>query len=52
MHIQPLYLDYQRIGGSVSECLFENGLCLPSGTAMKDRDIDRIITIIRDCWPM
>lgn len=34
------------VGGSVAESLFENGLCLPSGTAMNKDDLDRIIEII------
>ncbi len=34
------------IGGEVAEDLFMRGLCLPSGTAMKEEDLNRIITII------
>ena len=34
------------IGESVSERLFEKGLCLPSGTAMTNGDLDRIIKSI------
>jgi dTDP-4-amino-4,6-dideoxygalactose transaminase len=33
----------------VAEDLFGLGLCLPSGTAMTDSDLDRIISIIRNC---
>jgi len=36
------------VGGTVSEDLFERGLCLPSGTAMTNDDLDRVIeTVIR-----
>jgi len=35
------------VGGSVSEYLFERGLCLPSGTQMTAEDLDRIVSIIR-----
>ena len=38
-----------RIGESVSERLLEKGLCLPSGTAMTDGDLDRVIEIILNC---
>ena len=50
MHLQPLYLGYEIIGGEVSERIFKDGLCLPSGTAMTDEDIDRIVSIVRKCW--
>jgi len=46
MHLQPLYKDYKVYGGNVSESLFENGLCLPSGTSLKLADQDRIIEIV------
>lgn len=37
------------VGGAVAEDLFNRGLCLPSGTAMTDNDIDRIIAVINKC---
>ena len=39
----------RMIGGSVSEEFFAQGLCLPSGTAMTDYDMDRVIEIILKC---
>jgi len=37
------------VGGEVAEDLFERGLCLPSGTAMTNGNLDRVIdTIIKD----
>lgn len=50
MHLQPLYKGYEIIGGEVSEKIFKNGICLPSGTAMGPEDLQRIISIIRNCW--
>ena len=50
MHPQPLFKDHQIVGGRVSEELFEKGLCLPSGTAMSDGDLERILEIIANCW--
>ncbi|MFH0730647.1 MAG: aminotransferase class I/II-fold pyridoxal phosphate-dependent enzyme [Pseudomonadota bacterium] len=35
------------VGGAVSEDLFARGLCLPSGTAMKEADLDRVVRIVR-----
>lgn len=46
MHLQPLYKNYKVIGGKVSESLFDNGLCLPSGTSLEIADQDRIIEIV------
>ena len=37
------------IGESVSERLFEKGLCLPSETAMTEEDIDKVVEVIRGC---
>lgn len=34
------------VGGEVAEDLFERGLCLPSGTAMTDGDLDRVIETV------
>lgn len=36
-------------GRTVSETLFDQGLCLPSGTAMTERDINAVADVIRDC---
>ncbi len=38
---------YSSVGGKVSEELFEKGLCLPSGTAMSEEDLERVIKTIR-----
>jgi dTDP-4-amino-4,6-dideoxygalactose transaminase len=51
MHMQPLYKDYNIVGGCVSEKLFTNGLCLPSGTNMTEKDLERITSVVRGCWP-
>jgi dTDP-4-amino-4,6-dideoxygalactose transaminase len=39
----------RMVGGKVSEDLFERGLCLPSGTAMTDGDLDWVVKVIRGC---
>ncbi len=49
MHLQPVFSGYEVIGGKVSEKLFENGLCLPSGTAMDKDDIKRVVSVIKRC---
>ena len=50
MHLQPVYQDRQApmYGGTVSEELFRDGLCLPSGVGMTDDEIDRVCDIVRE----
>ena len=37
------------VGGEVAEDLFNRGICLPSGTAMTEQDLDRVIRVIFSC---
>lgn len=46
MHLQPIFRDAPYYGGSVAEGLFNNGLCLPSGSNMTDVEKDRIASAI------
>lgn len=46
MHMQPVFAGATSIGGKVAEEIFEQGLCLPSGTAMSDGDVDRIAALV------
>lgn len=47
MHMQPVFADSPYYGGKVAEELFENGLCLPSGSSLTDVDRERIRQVIR-----
>jgi len=47
MHLQPVFQDCETVGGSVAEALFRDGLCLPSGTAMSEADLARVVGVIR-----
>ena len=42
MHLQPIFNDSPYYGENVAETLFENGLCLPSGSNLTDADRERI----------
>ncbi|WP_298392021.1 aminotransferase class I/II-fold pyridoxal phosphate-dependent enzyme [Flavobacterium sp.] len=42
MHLQPVFKDAPYYGGTVSEDLFTNGLCLPSGSNLTDEERERI----------
>jgi len=46
MHLQPVFHDEAYFGGKVAERLFNNGLCLPSGSNLTDRDRERIEKVI------
>jgi dTDP-4-amino-4,6-dideoxygalactose transaminase len=48
MHLQPVFKKCRIQGGGVSEDLFRRGLCLPSGTQMTEKDLDRVASVIRD----
>ena len=48
MHLQPVFKNAPYYGGSVSEELFNNGLCLPSGSNMNSDDITRIKSVLFD----
>lgn len=50
MHMQPFFEKYDYIGESVSEKLFESGVCLPSDTKMTETDLERICKIIKGLW--
>jgi len=43
MHLQPLYKDCKSWQNGISDQLFENGLCLPSGSNLTNADLERII---------
>jgi dTDP-4-amino-4,6-dideoxygalactose transaminase len=46
MHLQPIFEKYPYYGTTVSETLFENGLCLPSGSNLTEDDRNRIKRVI------
>jgi dTDP-4-amino-4,6-dideoxygalactose transaminase len=46
LHQQPVFQGTRLYGTGVSDLIFNDGLCLPSGTALTDSDLDRICSII------
>jgi len=46
MHLQPVFKDAVSFTNGVSEQLFNQGLCLPSGSNLTQHDLDRILQII------
>jgi dTDP-4-amino-4,6-dideoxygalactose transaminase len=49
LHLQPVFSDCDCFGGEVAVALFEQGLCLPSGSSLTIADLDRIVEVIRQC---
>lgn len=47
MHMQPVFAGTRVFGGAVSERLFRDGLCLPSGSSLSPDEQDRVISIVR-----
>ena len=48
MHLQPVYKNNPRYVNGVSESLFEQGLCLPSGPCVTDEDVAYIVQEIKN----
>ena len=38
MHLQPIFKEYPYYGSNIAQSLFENGLCLPSGSNLTDME--------------
>jgi len=47
LHQQVLYRDVPVFGGGVGDRIFAQGLCLPSGSAMTDDDLQRVADVVR-----
>ncbi len=45
MHMQPIFKDHPSYLNGISESLFENGLCLPSGTNLTLDEFERIAQV-------
>jgi len=50
MHLQPVFAGTRCYGGAVAGKLFENGLCLPSGSNLSENDLQRVIEVVRRCF--
>ncbi|MGV0978553.1 DegT/DnrJ/EryC1/StrS family aminotransferase [Empedobacter falsenii] len=50
MHMQPVFADAPYYGGKVAEELFENGLCLPSGSNLTDMERERITAKVKEVF--
>ena len=51
LHMQPVFDGCEAVGGAVSEKLFSQGLCLPSGSSMTEEDCLRVVDVVRGVFP-
>lgn len=50
MHLQPVFENTPYYGEKVAEELFNNGLCLPSGSSLTDEDRERIKKVVAESF--
>jgi dTDP-4-amino-4,6-dideoxygalactose transaminase len=50
MHLQPLFASCRVIGGTVAAQIFEQGLCLPSGSGLTHAEQDEVIAELRSAF--
>lgn len=50
MHMQPVYEGTKFYGSGVCEKLFEQGLCLPSGSNLTEEEFDRIFHALSEIF--
>ncbi|TJX13948.1 aminotransferase class I/II-fold pyridoxal phosphate-dependent enzyme [Tissierella creatinini] len=50
LHMQPVFAQYDYVGGKVAEDIFDRGVCLPSDTKMTEEDLTRVCSVIRSLW--
>lgn len=47
LHTQPIFKDYPKYINGISESLFQNGLCLPSGSSLKQDERNQIVEVLK-----
>ncbi|GAA0720800.1 DegT/DnrJ/EryC1/StrS family aminotransferase [Aquimarina litoralis] len=48
MHLQPVFADCDAYLNGISNDLFDRGLCLPSGSNLREEDLFRIVSVIKN----
>lgn len=47
LHLQPLFRGALYVGGNTAEELFKKGLCLPSGTDLREEQLEKIVLCLK-----
>ena len=50
MHLQPVFKDFPFYGRGIAQELFEDGLCLPSGSNLTTVDLERVVNCLRQIY--
>ncbi len=50
LHLQPVFAEYESVGGAVASDLFARGLCLPSGSNLTYEDLTRVVDAFLDVY--
>jgi dTDP-4-amino-4,6-dideoxygalactose transaminase len=50
MHLQPVFAGMPYYGGKVAETLFEQGLCLPSGSLLSEGEFERVFAKLEEIF--
>jgi dTDP-4-amino-4,6-dideoxygalactose transaminase len=50
MHSQPIFANLSFYGDGTADFLFEQGLCLPSGSNMTETDLQRVVDCVHSCF--
>jgi dTDP-4-amino-4,6-dideoxygalactose transaminase len=50
MHMQPVFSNYPYYGTKIAETLFDNGLCLPSGSNLSIKHRERIANVVKSIF--
>jgi pyridoxal phosphate-dependent aminotransferase EpsN len=47
MHRQPVFAEFEVVGGEIADDLFERGLCLPSSSNLTPEQVERVVDAVR-----
>lgn len=50
MHLQPIFKDYPFYGSGIAQQLFDDGLCLPSGSNLTGTQLNRVVNCLRGLY--
>jgi dTDP-4-amino-4,6-dideoxygalactose transaminase len=51
LHLQPVFSGCRVRGGPVAQEIFERGLCLPSGSSLRESDLERVCDAVLETMP-
>ena len=51
MHQQPVFAGHESYLTGGADRVFSDGLCLPSGVGLQERDVQAVVRIIRNMLP-